>query len=198
MVIFVLLMFMILLFFNMKNRNVPRMSTFLLFIVIMFFIAYCVKYREKESYTFDYHGEIHISNKNDDIKQLSLGSDNLFIQSDKIPDDFYILKNIEIMYQNKKIGTIEINKKINELKYFKSVENKMFYFEYPIKSEILTEALNGENFKLKLNNLLPGKRNFGYKFKVLIENRKMKQKIEAVLDDIEIIYEGIGLEFNIF
>ena len=94
---------------------------------------------------------------------------------------------MKILYQNKEIGIIEINKNINELDCYNDEMGCIYSIE-----ESLENILNKENFQSKLdyssNNI--------FKFKIYIESKEKGQKSEFILNDVPIWYKKAGLEFN--
>ena len=168
-----------------KNTVVKFVVVFSLF---LFFILVCVRRNEKSNYELNSIGTSYEINENNKIKKISLyyGGD-LGVSLEKNLRNLYLLKSVKILYQNKEIGIIEINKNIHELDCYSDEMGCIYSI-----GESLENILNKENFQSKLD--YSGDNIF--KFKVYIESKEKGQKSEYILNDVPIWYKKAGLEFN--
>ena len=187
-IMIILFGFLYIIFWMMIKTKNTVLKFVVIFSVFLFFILFCVRRNEKSYYELNSIGTSYETNENNKIKKISLyyGGD-LGVSLEKKLRNLYLLKSVKILYQNKEIGIIEINKNINELDCY----NDEMGCIYSI-GESLENILNKENFQSKLdysgNNI--------FKFKVYIESKEKGQKSEFILNDVPIWYKKAGLEFN--
>ncbi|ERK65740.1 hypothetical protein HMPREF1984_02114 [Leptotrichia sp. oral taxon 215 str. W9775] len=119
------------------------------------------------------------------IKAIYINGNSLLVLGNKNLSSSHYIKNIEIIYYKKKIGNIEINKKILELNYYKK-EN---YYLYNISESEINKILDKNN----LNNILRNRffeydKNY-FEFKIFIENKKTNEVTSFVIKNIGIRYK---------
>jgi len=187
-IIIILFGFLYIIFWMMIKTKNTVLKFVVIFSIFLFFILFCVRRNEKSYYELNSIGTSYETNENNKIKKISLyyGGD-LGISLEKNLRNLYLLKSVKILYQNKEIVIIEINKNINELDCYNDEMGCIYSIE-----ESLENILNKENFQSKLdysgNNI--------FKFKVYIESKEKGQKSEFILNDMPIWYKKAGLEFN--
>ena len=182
-IMIILFGFLYIIFWMMIKTKNTVLKFVVIFSVFLFFILFCVRRNEKSYYELNSIGTSYETNENNKIKKISLYSGgDLGVSLEKNLRNLYLLKSVKILYQNKEIVIIEINKNINELDCY----NDEMGCIYSI-GESLENILNKENFQSG-NNI--------FKFKVYIESKEKGQKSEFTLNDVPIWYKKAGLEFN--
>ena len=174
-----------------KNKLFSRTIFFIIFIFFLFFISRCIKYEAESRYQIEDSSEYKIE-LDDKVFNIHFLFDELYIETNILPEDYYILKNIKIIYKDSEIGIIEINKRINKLEY-NNVLN-IYKFKYSIK-ETLNNILDRKKMSYKLDTPYVETE---FKIKIIIENNKSIKESEVMMDNVGIIYRRQGFSFTTF
>ena len=189
-IIFIIFIYIFYLCIN-KNKLFSRTIFFIIFIFFLFFISRCIKYEAESRYQIEDSSEYKIE-LDDKVFNIHFLFDELYIETNILPEDYYILKNIKIIYKDSEIGIIEINKRINKLKY-NNVLN-IYKFKYSIK-ETLNDILDRKKMSYKLDTPYVETE---FKIKIIIENNKSIKESEVMMDNVGIIYRRQGFSFTTF
>jgi hypothetical protein len=189
-IIFIIFIYIFYLCIN-KNKLFSRTIFFIIFIFFLFFISRCIKYEAESRYQIEDSSEYKIE-LDDKVFNIHFLFDELYIETNILPEDYYILKNIKIIYKDSEIGIIEINKRINKLEY-NNVLN-IYKFKYSIK-ETLNDILDRKKMSYKLDTPYVETE---FKIKIIIENNKSIKESEVMMDNVGIIYRRQGFSFTTF
>lgn len=191
-IIIILLGFLYLLFQVMIRTKKNILKFTIVLSLCLFFVLFCVRDKGESHYELAGTGTTYEININNNVSRIGIyyGA-NLKISIAKTLRHLYSLKNIQIIYQNKEIGTIEINKNIDELDCDDETDSCMYSIREPLEN-----ILNKENLQSKLtSDTFIYEINY-FKFKVFIESQKKNQKTEFIIDQVGIRYVKSGLELN--
>lgn len=189
-IIFMIFIYIFYLCIN-KNKLFSRTISFIIFIFFLFFISRCIKYEAESGYQIQDSSEykIELDNK---VFNIHFLFDELYIKTNILPEDYYILKNIKIIYKDSEIGIIEINKRINKLEYNNILNT--YKFKYSIK-ETLNDILDRKKMRYKLDKPYVVTE---FKIKIIIENNKSIKESEVMMDNVGITYTRQGFSFITF
>ena len=142
-------------------------------------------------------GTTYEINANNKISSIGIYYDaNLKISLAKTLRSLYSLKNIKIIYQNKEIGTIEINKNINDLENFGQTytanngKKVVIRKSYSLQKEFL-RILGKRNEKYKVG---PGTIEGRFYIDIYIKDLKANESFIIKRDNISIYYESAGIK----
>ena len=155
-------------------------------ILISIFILVFIYFKDFGNYELAGISKSFAVNENNKVDNLLVEDNYLSIYLDPQLNREYILEKIEIMYQNKKLGEILVNKNLDNLQCF---EKKRFC-TYEISEEELKKILDKKKIYKKIRTrFYEYDRNY-FEFKIFIKNKKLKnQKTEFIIDKIGIRFK---------
>lgn len=155
-------------------------------ILISIFILVFIYFKDFGNYELSGISKSFAVNENNKVDNLLVEDNYLSIYLDPQLNREYILEKIEIMYQNKKLGEILVNKNLDNLQCF---EKKRFC-TYEISEEELKKILDKKKIYKKIRTrFYEYDRNY-FEFKIFIKNKKLKnQKTEFIIDKIGIRFK---------
>lgn len=155
-------------------------------ILISVFILVFIYFKDFGNYELAGISKSFAVNENNKVDNLLVEDNYLSIYLDPQLNREYILEKIEIMYQNKKLGEILVNKNLDNLQCF---EKKRFC-TYEISEEELKKILDKKKIYKKIRTrFYEYDRNY-FEFKIFIKNKKLKnQKTEFTIDKIGIRFK---------
>lgn len=155
-------------------------------ILISIFILVFIYFKDFGNYELAGISKSFTVNENNKVDNLLVEDNYLSIYLDPQLNREYILEKIEIMYQNKKLGEILVNKNLDNLQCF---EKKRFC-TYEISEEELKKILDKKKIYKKIRTrFYEYDRNY-FEFKIFIKNKKLKnQKTEFIIDKIGIRFK---------
>ena len=155
-------------------------------ILISIFILVFIYFKDFGNYELAGISKSFAVNENNKVDNLLVEDNYLSIYLDPQLNREYILEKIEIIYHNKKLGEILVNKNLDNLKCF---EKKRFC-TYEISEEELKKILDKKKIYKKIRTrFYEYDRNY-FEFKIFIKNKKLKnQKTEFIIDKIGIRFK---------
>lgn len=115
--------------FSIKNKTIKKyiIHSFLIIMSLLFYTM-CIKYTRENYYIADEVANFSKSEITDmpiELKGLYISSNILYIEA--LKRNNLLLDKIEIFYQNRRIGIIEIRKNINDIEDLTNVKENGFY-----------------------------------------------------------------------
>mgnify|MGYP002875125212 CR=1 FL=1 len=155
-------------------------------ILISIFILVFIYFKDFGNYELAGISKSFAVNENNKVDNLLVEDNYLSIYLDPQLNREYILEKIEIIYHNKKLGEILVNKNLDNLQCF---EKKRFC-TYEISEEELKKILDKKKIYKKIRTrFYEYDRNY-FEFKIFIKNKKLKnQKTEFIIDKIGIRFK---------
>ena len=115
--------------FSIKNKTIKKYIIYsFLIIMSLLFYTMCIKYTRENYYIADEVANFSQSEITDmliELKGLYISSNILYIGA--LKRNNLLLDKIEIFYQNRRIGIIEIRKNINDIEDLTNVKENGFY-----------------------------------------------------------------------
>lgn len=115
--------------FSIKNKTIKKYIIYsFLIIMSLLFYTMCIKYTRENYYIADEVANFSKSEITDmpiELKGLYISSNILYIGA--LKRNNLLLDKIEIFYQNRRIGIIEIRKNINDIEDLTNVKENGFY-----------------------------------------------------------------------
>ena len=156
----------------------------LIFILILILIF--IYFKDFGNYELSGSGKSFTINKNNKIGSLLVQYKYLTIYLDPKLNRDYILEKIEIIYHNKKLGEILVNKNLSDLDCFE----KNYSCTYEILEKELKKILDRNKMYKKIRTRFYEYDINYFEFKIFIKNKKLKDQQE------EFIVDKIGIRFK--
>lgn len=155
-------------------------------IFILFLILIFIYFKDFGNYELSGSGKSFTINKNNKIGSLLVQYKYLTIYLDPKLNRDYILEKIEIIYHNKKLGEILVNKNLSDLDCFE----KNYSCTYEILEKELKKILDRNKMYKKIRTRFYEYDINYFEFKIFIKNKKLKNQQE------EFIVDKIGIRFR--
>lgn len=158
-----------------------KFKLILIILLLIFVIFYSDIF---SSYQVSNVGEYFVVNENNKISGITIDSFILYIDVNSKFQNNYFLEKIEVIYHNKILGNIPINKNLRDLNCSET------NCSYDIPPDKLSSILNqNEIFKKIKTQNYEYNRNY-FEYKIVIKNKKIaNQKEEFLVDMIGIRYK---------
>ena len=136
-------------------------------IIILLFLKACVRHIDRNHYNISSSGsESNVPN----IEEIYISDESTCFESNNFPENL-ILKKINLYFNGKIIGTMNINKNIHEMKFTNSTLK-----EYEMEEELL-RILGKNNEKYEIAT---GYMQKGFVFEILIKNTDTEEIYKAI------------------
>ena len=155
-------------------------------IFILFLILIFIYFKDFGNYELSGSGKSFTINKNNKIGSLLVQYKYLTIYLDPKLNRDYILEKIEIIYHNKKLGEILVNKNLSDLDCFE----KNYSCTYEILEKELKKILDRNKMYKKIRTRFYEYDINYFEFKIFIKNKKLKDQQE------EFVVDKIGIRFR--